>query len=340
MSGDGTTETIFKQAQAAYGAHPAIVLGSGASIPFGIPSMGDLAGYLIENINAGDLGEKDASLWAQFVGQLESDIDLETALHQIQLTDPLSKQIVKQTWRLINPSDYAVFQRSLTQRNIFPLSMLIRRLFDSTHRTLEVVTTNYDRLAEYATECAGFLHYTGFTYGYTRRMEYPQTLDPGRVVNVWKVHGSLDWYKRDDGEVIGLANLPEFNDDLEPVIVTPGIEKYRQTHLEPYRSIIQGADQALSGANAYLCVGYGFNDQHIQEKLVNRCTRDGVPIVVLARTLTAAARDFLLSGRCADYLVFEKDGDGTRVYSSLIGDPFTIDDRQYWSLESFLELII
>lgn len=340
MSDDAIIEAIFKQAQASYAAHPVIVLGSGASISFGIPSMGELALHLISSINTDDLDGNDNDVWAQFVMELESGSDLELALHRIQLTESLSQLVVKQTWELINPKDCDVFQRSLVDRNLFPLSVLIRGLFDSTHRTLEVITTNYDRLVEYATEYAGFIHYTGFTYGYTRRMEYPQAFHPGRVVNIWKVHGSLDWYKRNDGEVIGLANLPDFNDGLEPVIVTPGIEKYRQTHLEPYRSIIQGADQAMSGANAYLCIGYGFNDQHIQEKLINRCTRDGVPILVLARTLTSAARDFLLSGRCDDYLAFEQDGGGVRVYSSLSDKPFTISDKQYWSLESFLDLIM
>ncbi len=333
-------EKVIKQAQDCYAAHPVLVLGSGSSVPFKMPTMKDLTDNLVSNISVKKLGDADIDCWNNFKDELSKGTDLETALHKIQLSDELSKRVIKQTWHYINTEDLKIFKESLRNRNYFPLSSLISRLFNSTHRKLEIVTTNYDRLAEYAVENANFLHYTGFTYGYTRRMEYPQKTQHDRIVNIWKVHGSLDWYKDEDGELIALANTEQLPAKLFPVIVTPGIEKYRQTHLEPYRSIIQGADNALSGADSYLCIGYGFNDQHIQEKLVNRCIKDDTPVVVLARTLSESAKDFLLKGKCKNYLALERDGTSTVIHSSSIAGSITVKNTSYWSFEKFLGLIM
>ncbi|MGY4408091.1 hypothetical protein [Bradyrhizobium sp. USDA 3315] len=72
-------------------------------------------------------------------------------------------------------------------------------------------------------------------------------------------------------------------------MITPGIDKYRLTHSEPFRTI----------------VGYGFNDEHVQIKFIERCDRDSVPLVVLTKELTASAKAFLASGRCRRYLAIE-----------------------------------
>lgn len=53
------------------------------------------------------------------------------------------------------------------------------------------------------------------------------------------------------------------NDD-QPLVVTPGVSKYRESHKDPFRTVMTAADQVIREANCYLCVGYGFNDEHVQ----------------------------------------------------------------------------
>ena len=106
------------------------------------------------------------------------------------------------------------------------------------------------------------------------------------MVDIWKVHGSIDWFRGQDDSIYSLPSIILPPEGYKPAIVTPGIDKYRQTHEEPFRTIITGADAAIEAGNSFFCVGYGFSDEHIQPKLVDRCKRQGKSIVVLAKKLT------------------------------------------------------
>lgn len=86
---------------------PVIVLGSGASVSYGLPTMGTLAKYLKENVN----GETDSN-WSAFTKLLDEGIDLETALQKIALNEEVTIGIIKETWNLINPIDIKVFLKA------------------------------------------------------------------------------------------------------------------------------------------------------------------------------------------------------------------------------------
>ena len=90
-------------------------------------------------------------------------------------------------------------------------------------------------------------------------------------------------------------------DAFHPLIIPPGKEKYSATHDEPYRTVIAEADSAFVQAGAYLCIGYGFNDEHIQPKLLTQISK-GKPIVVLARTMTAACRKHIADAGIQKFL--------------------------------------
>ena len=164
---------------------------------------------------------------------------------------------------------------------------------------MHVVTPNYDRLAEYAADSGKLAHYTGFNYGSIRarvtngRPRIHIGNAPARTVNIWKVHGSFDWFRDNDGIIIGLPVSTVRPPNVSPVIVTPGIDKYRLTHDEPFHSIKSEADRALQNADAYLCIGYGFNDTHLQTTLVERCRGKEVPLVLLTKTISSTAKAFL-----------------------------------------------
>ena len=125
-----------------------------------------------------------------------------------------------------------------------------------------------------------------------------------------------------------------------PQIVTPGTEKYRKTHLEPFRTVIGNADLAIQNANTYLCVGFGFNDQHIQEKLIQKCVRDKTSLTVITYALTDAAKTFLFDSGVENYLAIECGEHNAQsiVYSSLAEEPIVVDG-DFWSLSGYLNLI-
>ena len=321
---------------------PVIVLGSGASIPAGLPSMRALANYLKDSMGDEVLSESNKCVWEQFTSTLATN-DLESALQAVTLTERLSDYVVEQTWKLMRDADERVFTRVLDDRNYLPLSRLYRHLFNSTNRTISVVTPNYDRLAEYAADAAGYFHHTGFSQGYVRQRLTRSQLSikyenqQVRMVDVWKVHGCLDWFNDEDGEVIALTSARAIPSGRRPAIVTPGVEKYERTHREPFRSIIAGADGALSRARAYLCVGFGFNDAHIQPKLLERWRSGDAFLVVLTKTLSESAERMLVGASDRRFMVLEEAEGGTRMRSHQYPEGILLEAVSLWKLPDFLD---
>lgn len=330
-----------KQAQDFHSKAPLIILGSGASAAHGMSGMGALAKHLIEHADISGLSEVDSDAWGSFCELLKEGVDLETALHRVTVSEELTSKIIKATWALIHAEDISIFQKSLYTRAMFPLSRLLNHMFRSSLRTINIVTTNYDRLAEYACDQEGVHHYTGFTHGFFRQLVAPNEITSPRKVNIWKVHGSLDWFKSPLDDVVALSNIAGLPDNYDPQIVTPGSQKYQRTHLEPFRSIINNSDQAITAANSYLCVGYGFNDEHIQPKLISKCARHNTPIAIVTHGLSEAAKGLILSGNVQNYLAIERGETDNQsiVYSSLDTEPMVVE-KNIWSLEGYLSLIM
>lgn len=336
-------DDLAKQCQSCAQRNPVIVLGSGASIPHGIRGMGDLAIWLRDNVQADQGPEIDA--WTLVRTAMASGDHLEAALENKALPKSLVVKIVRSTWDFIAQDDYTLLKSAIKTEAAFPLRSLFAGLFRSTNRNIHVVTTNYDRVAEYAADTGGYIHSTGFLPGYLRRSDgaenliFKQGANLARTVTVWKVHGSLDWFSDPHGGVMSLPMTSKLPDGLVPLIVTPGVSKYQRTHDEPFRSAIQGADRVLSAASAFICIGYGFRDSHIHPKLMTRCRVHNASILVAARTLTDEAKAFLRNGAGRHYLALEDHDDGTMVYNRDNPDGVVITGGKYWALPTLNELI-
>lgn len=298
------------------------------------------ASTLPENLN-----KTDTDCWREFCESLKSK-DLETALTETPLTALMTRHVVATTWDFLSPYDLAVFDQLVSNRRLLPLTRLFEHLFRSTVSDVQVVTPNYDRLAEYAAESGGFTAYTGFTFAglASRSGNVPPKVMYGksqaRTVSIWKVHGSFGWFADADGVVVGLPPMKTRPSGMEPVIITPGIEKYRRTHDEPFRSTMAQADYAIRSANAYLCAGYGFNDQHLQSLLVERCQMKGVPLVLITKTISDKAHEFFQSGKCPRFMALEEAGGATRMFCNEAPGGIEISNSAYWQLAEFLKLFM
>lgn len=330
-----------KQAQDYYGKAPLIILGSGASAAHGISGMGALAKHLVTHTETSGLSAAEVEAWNKFCQVLEKGVDLESALLQVAVTEEITSRIIKATWLLISTEDIKLFRKSLQNQSMFPLSRLLQHMFKSSLTKINIVTTNYDRLAEYACDQGGYHHYTGFTHGFFRRRARADEITSARRVNIWKVHGSLDWFKSPLEDIVALSNIQGIPENHKPEIVTPGTQKYQTTHLEPYRSIIHNADSAITAANSYLCIGYGFNDEHIQPNIMSKCQRQNTPITIITYALSGAARKLITDGKAQNYLAIERGAtdDESVIHSSLDKTPLTVQEN-IWSLDGYLSLIM
>ncbi|HEX8669954.1 MAG TPA: SIR2 family protein [Allosphingosinicella sp.] len=339
-------DKVLEFAQATLAITPVVILGSGASAAHGVPGMWPLAQHLQTLAPGTGWTVEELTEWNSFQSKLAADIDLESALGQVRFTERQTARVAGATRAFLLPSDEAVFAQLLGDRRALPLTRLYRYLFKSTHRTLDVITPNYDRLAEYAADAGEFCHFTGFSSGYLQtRAKAPSgrsaaSADTVRTVRVWKVHGSLDWFQDDHHQIVGARSVSETPAGYVPLMITPGIDKYRLAHAEPFRTIFSCSDAALETARSYLCVGYGFNDEHLQTKLIERCDAESVPIIVITKTLSDPAKNFLGGGRCRKYLALEEAQTGTRAYTNEEPGGIDLPGQPIWQLGAFLDLAL
>lgn len=337
-------QILNDRAQACVAAVPVIVLGSGASIAAGIPSMGQLRDHLLSIPDPVGFSAKVLEPWEDFKNAL-SRTDLESALQQVNLPEALDDIVVQETWQYLEPYDLTAFEALLKRRTPYPLTQLFQHLLRSTHHEIDVVTPNYDRVAEYAADLGDIYHETGFSYGHLRRRlgDSRQTVHIGSVpqdrVNIWKVHGSFDWFKDEQGIIHALPLSYPKPEGWLPAIVTPGVQKYRRTYDEPFVSIKAASDRAFTNARAFLCSGFGFNDNHIQTKLKERCRSQKVPLVLITHEITPSSKAFFDGAFCQDYLAVEFAPEGCRIFCPEFPYGEIVTEGEFWQLEFFLTLI-
>ncbi len=335
-----TYEELAKRAQRFLAERPVVVLGTGATIPHGLPSMPTLADGLLAAITEHPEG------WHAFAERLEETKDLEQALHDVELPQDTVEVLVRVTWEIVSAKDIDFYKQLLKGGVSFPLSDLFRYLLRTADAHLYVVTTNYDRVAEYAANAVGGYASTGVTAGWLQRfvatsVDREKKPSPGfeGMVTILKVHGSLDWFRDAAQDVIAVPLAQAVPDDMKPLVVTPGVSKYREVHKDPFRTVMSAADTVLRKATCYVCIGYGFNDEHVQPILVNRVMKDDIPLVVVTRKLTQNIRTAFLNEPPKRFLFVEEAPNGTRVYTPSAPGGVVLDGLSAWQLQDFMEMI-
>lgn len=323
---------------------PLVVLGSGASAPHGLPTMWALGEHLKSRIsfeNNGHIRE-----WQKFVIKLDKTQNLETALLTVTLSAHVIDRIITETWDLVNRQDLAWYKELIEKSPSFPLADLFEYLIGTSSKTIKIITTNYDRLAEYAASRSQAFFSTGYLNNYLGHFSGGIEDTPFKYlrgyrgqVNIWKVHGSLDWYSTGQRH----CNLPlaaSIPFSYKPSIVTPGKSKFEMTHAEPYRTILNTADTEYAKANGFLCIGYGFNDQHVHPKLIGQIRDNQKPIIVITRQLSPSCIREIIDQDCKNYILIEEfEGNNTRIFCSNYKTPVIIPNKNHWSLNGFMSLI-
>ena len=337
-------EYIYKQLQAWTNNIPLIILGSGASVPFRLPSMWVLGEHIKTTIKFVD--SNDQIQFEEFKVEFDKTGDLESTLTKFQLRPHVLAEIVNKTWELVSTSDLEAYEHFIKKDVDFPLANLIKYFLNTAGKKVSIITTNYDRLAEYASSLAEAIICNGYSQNLIGH--FSNSIQSNNLaslkgykgqVNIWKVHGSLDWFKSKEDENIQLPIRLKIPQDYSPLIVTPGLSKYSETHNEPYRTIFTQADSEIEQANGFLCIGYGFNDIHVQPKLITQI-KNNKPIIVITKELTPKTKQSIIENNCKNYMLIEEaNSKDTKIYSSKFGEVI-IEDTSYWQLGEYLKLII
>ncbi len=299
---------------------PLIVWGSGATIPFGLPSMWHLNEALKKSVDGFDV-END---------NLEIELGKDKYIDQM----PQIKQII---WKIVQDADISVLRRIVSNGNteFEGIRLLYKKFLDAHPEVVNIVTTNYDRVLEHILSYDNISFSDGFN-GKSLSFFDEKNFSTQKNVNIVKVHGSLNWFEVDTE----IRYMPSYTDGYTPQIIAPGKNKYQEAFKRPYRELIQKSDNLISEASSFLIVGFGFNDEHLTPKISSK-VNSGTPIILITKEITEST--FTELENAQKYVLLEElDENKTKITYKMnqSSELKCIEvDGNLWQLKEFMEIL-
>jgi len=351
-------ESLYTEIQRIFRTTPVVLAGSGFSCGFGLPHMGALGNHLAEHVEPKLKSSEAKVLWTGCLAEVQKN--LEAGLNTISLGSQGRDEIIavlrECTAALLIQETGKAERHILSQATPHQLApaRLLRMLFDGAPQnadSVSLITTNYDTLLELFcdladlpldTGFAGFRHRrprvgSVFATQYTRHTSAPargaQTIEhrPCKTVRLHKPHGSITWLKTPAGVVESLSDVS----NASRAVVVPGPSKYQDALVSPvFDAMRTEMNRLIATATAMFCIGFGFNDEHLQTVLKERVAKR-MPMVIVTRDTTDNINDVLAAN--PHVIAFFKDGDGClcRWNSQAYLSNFPL-----WQLDDFLKTFL
>ncbi len=168
-------------------------------------------------------------------------------------------------------------------------------------RRANLFTTNYDLVFEVAASNTGYILNDGFSFSYPRKFlstnfnidfvqsrianKEPNYLE--KVINYYKLHGSIDWERAGDSGVTKKNGKAD-----SPLMIFPRASKYEMSYQSPYLEMITAFQTQLLNNNSCLIIcGFGFNDNHISSHILNALrTNPTMSIIIVDPSIEEKAK--------------------------------------------------
>lgn len=261
---------IFTAIQEMLSTPPVIIWGSGATAPFGLPTMAELHEALRQRVE-GYQPEEGANLEA------------ELGKEEYQELLPQMREVI---WQTVHEADMGALSKLLMgEERLQSVRDMAQKFLEPYPGSLTIITTNYDRVLEYAFSYYGIPYSDGFG-GQNLSAFGGKGGFPEKGARLIKVHGSLNWWNI-GGTPRYVTEGREYCSPLHsvPQIVLPGREKFHETMATPYRDLVHLSDECIEKARSLLLIGFGFNDEHLTPKVKERI-RQGIPLISLTKATT------------------------------------------------------
>jgi signal peptidase I len=366
-----TIDTAYKELQQILNEKVLLVVGTGASMAVDIRfGMNALSDELFKKIPCQiESNDKSKIQWQKVADKLQNGIDLESALKEVN-DKFLIKKVVRVTGDFVAELDKVYKLEILDNKIEVPIGTFIRKLFKGLREyapVLDIITPNYDLLIEHCCDQYKIPYITGFYGGIKKhenweeasnQMLYIKPVPNGKKINkklrtkkhiqLHKVHGSLNWFyngsdKFEDNSLTYSSSGK--NSSIERFIITPGDSKYQKAFLNAFDSFAN-ANEAVKGEGAFVFVGYGFNDDHIQNKIVSEILDEEKPGMIITKGLSGNAEKLLARSEnlWAVYHISKKYGkvieDDSLIYNKEFDKPLTIKNKSLWRIEEFSREIL
>lgn len=327
---------------------------------FGMPALQEHLGKELD-------GEPE---WARVEAGLKAGKTLEQALDGTGagLASETKAKFRKVTGDFVAGIDRLFRDRLLTHQAQWVGTRLLRTLIGRLpprNPRLSVITSNYDMLIEYACSAHGLRWTTGFVGGLIRTWNWEAAQDSmlqsrmdldgprgallaNRLprVELIKVHGSINRFIMHGRQV-----ECDFWTDGAPVgierdVAVPGGLKFEQVAVGNMDTMSRAA-HAQEEAQAFMAIGYGFNDPHLHQKFLARVRERNCPLIVLTQDLDSDMIEEVRNNSPHVWVLVAprldgggNDESGTVVYMPGQKTPFVLNGERLWDCDVFAEKIL
>ena len=342
-------DALKKELQAIFSDGLVTVIGSGLSCAEGLPGMGALATELISKVPSA-IPDADKATWAAIESCLASD-GLEGALLKHPPTDGIESAIIQFTSALVLAKEQEAITACVTGARKLKIASLLPHISAATPKIARIITTNYDRLIEFATESEGWGVDSMMVGRYWGKHD-PDLSDKLMVkgvsngnkgtvrllyrnhVKLFKPHGSLDWFMAGDTP---MTSSMAFSSD--PLIITPGVGKYKKGYGQPFDVHRERGNAAIDNASSILCIGYGFNDDHLQTHLSPKL-KGGARALLLTHSLSPNALTVVAQSPNCTALVNSADAKNPGTIVVRGTTETLIPSVDWWDVENFVKGVL
>lgn len=253
--------------------------GAGTSMAAGISGIEGLTQEVLSSLEESDKAQIEEIL----TFETKDNPNIEDALNRLRLMRALignsSQKLGSLDGTTVRQLDHKIC-RLISQivANPGALNLSAQHSFASWLRPIardwpvEIFTTNYDTLIEQTLEEVKVLFFDGFV-GAKQPFFAADALEGERLaqkagesiprswVRLWKLHGSVGWYRKDDRVVRVIGHNPEGSPDH---LIFPTQEKYEDSRKLPFIAYQDQLRWFLGNGEVLLIVaGYSWSDQHI-----------------------------------------------------------------------------
>lgn len=140
---------------------------------------------------------------------------------------------------------------------------------------IEVFTPNYDLLLEQALEACKIPYFDGFVgsrQAFFDLTSMESDALPPRWARLWKVHGSVNWWRQRVGEAQDAFEVVRMENPSADgrQMIYPSHLKFDQSRRLPYLAMLDRLREFLGRGQAVLVTcGYSFADQHLNEVVLH-----------------------------------------------------------------------
>jgi hypothetical protein len=288
--------------------------------------------------------------WENIEASLATD-GLEGALLKHPSTEGIESAIIRFSFAFVLAKEQEAIAACLTGTRKLKITYLLPHISAATPKIAHIITTNYDRLIELAAESEGWgvdsmmvgrywgkhdpdlsekLMVMGVSHGNKGHVK----LIYRNHVKLFKPHGSLDWFMAGDTPMTSSMGLAS-----DPLIITPGIGKYTKGYGQPFDAHRDRGNAAIDRALSILCIGYGFNDDHLQTHLSPKL-KGGAKALLLTRDLSPNARTVVAQSPNCTALVNSADAANPGTIVVRGSTEVLIPDVEWWDVEHFVKGVL